>query len=345
MAAPSSQTVLVTGASGFVASHIIAAFLKAGYNVRGTLRSPSAIPSILAAQGLDEQSNRLTFSIVTDMTAPHAFDEAVKGVSAVMHTASPFVLEPKDIEADLLIPAIKGTTGLLESAATHAGPQLSRVVITGSFACILDLSQGYRPGYTYTEKDFNPATYKEAAESKDGGFSYCASKALAEKAAWDWIAEHKPQFGLTVICPPWIFGPSINPIKNLDRLNESTEAIWKLVNAKSIPPTDFAGFCDVRDAAAAHLRAFETSEAAGKRLLTGSHFDYQTAADLLREELPELRNRIPEGVKGAGIQEQVYQLDGSNATKVLGLEYTPLKVTMRDTVVQLLEAEKKLGGQ
>ncbi|RFU28120.1 hypothetical protein B7463_g8231, partial [Scytalidium lignicola] len=345
MTTASSQTILVTGASGFVASHIISTFLKAGYNVRGTLRSPSAIPSILAAQGLDEQSTRLTFSIVPDMSAPHAFDEAVKGVSAIMHTASPFVLSVKDNEAELLKPAINGTTGILESAAAHAGPQLSRVVITGSFACILDLSQGYRSGHVYSEKEYNPATYREAAESKDTGFSYCASKALAEQAAWDWMSQHKPQFGLTVLCPPWIFGPSINPIRNLDKLNESTEVIWKLINAKSIPATDFAGFCDVRDVAIAHLRASETAEAAGQRFIVGNHFDYQTAVDIIRDELPDLRDRIIEGVRGAGLTEAVYQLDGSKATRVLGIKYTPLNVTMRDTVRQLLDAEKTLGAQ
>lgn len=130
------------------------------------------------------------------MTAPHAFDEAVKGVTGVIHTASPFVLNPKDNENELLKPAINGTTGVLASAAAHAGPQLTRVVITSSFASILDLSKGYRPGYTYTENDFNPATYKEAAQSDNGGFSYCASKSLAERAAWDWVAEHKPHFTL-----------------------------------------------------------------------------------------------------------------------------------------------------
>src|SRR6266536_1826708 len=173
--------------------------------------------------------------------------------------------------------------------------------------------------------------------STNGAFSYCASKALAEKAAWDWMDEQKPSFTLSTINPPWVFGPSVSG-SSLDHLNESLQAIWKLINGstKEVPPTDFAGFADVRDVAKAHRLAYETKEAGGQRFLPGNHFDYQTAADIIREEFPELRNRVPEGVKGAGLKEEVYVPDGSKAEKILGLKYTSLKNTMVDTVKDLL---------
>jgi nucleoside-diphosphate-sugar epimerase len=204
------------------------------------------------------------------------------------------------------------------------------------------MSQGYRPGHIYTEADWNPMTFSEASIA-DGPTAYCASKGLAERAAWDWIKEHKPKFGLATICPPWIFGPNVAGIKNLSRLNESTETIWKLINGSTIPPTDFAGFADARDVAKAHLLAFEKPEAEGQRFIVGSHFDYQTAVDEIREEMPELRGRVPEGKPGAGKAEEVYQVDGSKVQRVLGLEYTPLRTTMKDTITQLVEAEKAAG--
>lgn len=342
LSTPSDKTVLVTGASGFVASYIIRALLEAGYNVRGSLRSNSAIPKIRAAQG--DLASRLSFAIVPDMSAPHAFDEAVKGVSGIIHTASPFILTPRDVEADLLKPAIRGTESILESAAT-AGPQLSRVVITASFASIFDMSLGYRPGYVYTEKEWNPATYSEAAGSSDGGFSYCASKALAEKAGWDWVAEHKPSYAVTTICPPWIFGPALSTITNLDHLNESTETIWNLINGSKseVPPVDFAGFANVTDVASAHLLAFESEAAAGERFLVGSHFDYQTAVDIIRDEFPSLKDRVPAGKPGSANLADWYTPDGSKAEKILGLKYTSLRDTLIDTVKDLLEAEKRTG--
>jgi nucleoside-diphosphate-sugar epimerase len=347
MASPSSQTILITGASGFVASHLIHAFLEAGYNVRGTIRSPSSIEKIKAAQG--PLSSRLSFSIVPDLSSPpSAYEDAVKGVSGIVHSASPFVMTPKDVKSELLEPAINGTKNVLEAAAQYGGPELKRVIITSSFASILDLSKGYRPGYVYTEKDWNPATYDEAANSDNGGFAYCASKGLAEHAAWDWLSAHpEVTFSLTTICPPWIFGPSLNTITNLDHLNESTEAIWKLINGstKSIPAIDFGGFADVRTIGQAHLKAFEIEEAGGERFLVGLHFDYQSAADAIREAIPELKDRVPEGTPGSGLnfQETLYTPDGSKAEKVLGIKYIDLKTSMVDTATGLVAAEKRLG--
>ncbi|EXJ74587.1 uncharacterized protein A1O5_02883 [Cladophialophora psammophila CBS 110553] len=336
---PKGETILITGLSGFVASHIAHAFLEAGYHVRGTVRSERSIAGIKEAH--TKHADQLSFAVVPDMAATDALSEAVEGVTGIIHTANPFILNPKNNEEELLKPSIDGMLNVLEAAATQ-GSSLRRTVLTASFACVLDLSKGLRPGYTYTESDWNPATYEEAKNSSNGGFTYCAAKGLAEKAAWEWIEKHKPSFSFTSINPPWIFGPSLGGIRSLDRLNESTEAIWKLVNgsAKEVPPIDFAGFADARDVALAHLRAYELEEAGGQRFIVGSHFDYQAAVDALRDDFPQIKERIPRGAPGA--REPVYQLDGSKAEKVLGVKYTPISVTLKDTVEDLLNAEKML---
>jgi nucleoside-diphosphate-sugar epimerase len=75
------QTVLVTGASGFVASHVVEAFLKAGFKVVGTVRSQATAQNVLKTQ--KHAGGNLSFAIVPDIAAPNAFDEAVKGVDGV----------------------------------------------------------------------------------------------------------------------------------------------------------------------------------------------------------------------------------------------------------------------
>ncbi|KAE9988951.1 hypothetical protein Vi05172_g9503 [Venturia inaequalis] len=336
MASPSEQTVLVTGANGFVAGQIISTLIKAGYNVRGTVRSESSIAGIIAAHPSHE--SQLSFAIVPDMTEPSNYKDALSGVTGIMHTASPFVLAVKDIATELLDPAINGVTCILKAAKEY-GPSVKRVILTSSFAAILDMTQGYRPGYTYTETDWNPMTYTEA-QTVDGATAYCASKALAEAAGWEWMRKNSPAFAFSTICAPWIFGPNISGIKDLSKLNESTHALYALLGAEKIPPTDFAGFADVRDVALAHLRVLELEEAQGERFLVGSHFDYQTAVDEVVKVLPELKERLPKGVSGSGLKEEVYALDGSKAERILGIEYTPLSVTMRDAFAQLVEKEK-----
>jgi len=99
----------------------------------------------------------------------------------LLTAASGFVMHVEHNERDLLDPAIKGTTEVLKAVQKNA-PQVKRIVITSSFAAMMDPTQGVRPGYTYTEKDWNPVTYVQA-KGGDGGTAYCASKTFAEKAA------------------------------------------------------------------------------------------------------------------------------------------------------------------
>ncbi|KAL7942846.1 hypothetical protein V8C42DRAFT_330545 [Trichoderma barbatum] len=339
MSAPSEQTLIVTGANGYVALHIIKQALDRGYNVRGTVRSASSgdkIRSVFADYG-----SQFSVAIVPELTKKElyepAFADAAKPITGVISVAAPFSLKVDDPVTGLLNPAVECAISVLEATRQY-GPNVRRIVNTSSFACILDLGKGYRPGYTYTEKDWNPMTHAEAAKA-DNATAYCASKALAEKAMWDWVEAQKPSFSLTSINPPWVFGPHLSPITSLTHLNESSEALWRLIDAKEVPAVDFGGFVDVRLVATAHLEAFERPEAAGERFICGQHFDYQSAVDSLRETLPELKSRLPEGTPGAGKTQPLYQLDGSKAERILGIKYIPLEVTMKDSFAQFLAAE------
>jgi nucleoside-diphosphate-sugar epimerase len=69
-----------------------------------------------------------------------------------------FPLRSRTTRRDLLDPAVGGATAVLEASKRY-GPSIRRVVNTSSFAAICDFSQGFRPGYTYTEKDWNLMTY------------------------------------------------------------------------------------------------------------------------------------------------------------------------------------------
>lgn len=70
-------------------------------------------------------------------------------------------------------------------------------VITSSFAAIIDTEKGNRPGYVYSEKDWNPMTEEAALENPSRG--YFGSKTFAEKAAWDFVEKEKPNFTLATV--------------------------------------------------------------------------------------------------------------------------------------------------
>lgn len=84
------RTILVTGASGFVATHIVRAFLEAGYKVRGTVRSEQTAAKV--KKNHPEYTSQLSFSIVPDVQTPGGFDEAVQNIDGVSN--APYVALP-----------------------------------------------------------------------------------------------------------------------------------------------------------------------------------------------------------------------------------------------------------
>lgn len=246
-------------------------------------------------------------------------------------------------ERDLLIPAIHGTTEILKAIQAY-NPNVKRVVITSSFAAIINLGEGLRPGYTYSEKDWNPCDYETAKDSDSGAVAYCASKALAEKAAFDFVKENKPNFTISTICPPMVYGPAAHSIASFDKLNTSSADIYRLINGseKTVPDTSFLAFVDVRDVGEAHLKAYESEQAAGQRyLVTGGNFTYQQVCDIIRKDFPHKKALTPEGTPGAPLP-PCYALDNSRATNELGIQFRSLQDTIHDQVKEFVELEKRI---
>lgn len=160
-----TRFVLITGASGFVGNHTLANFLTHGYRVRIVARNERGCQRILQIHSSHKDS--LETAIVPDITVPGAFDDAVKDVDGIIHMASPFVIKVEDNERDLILPALDGTRGILESAQKH-GSRVRRVVITSSFAAVADFTRGLWPGHVYEESQWNPLTYEETKNDQRG---------------------------------------------------------------------------------------------------------------------------------------------------------------------------------
>src|SRR5687768_9743509 len=140
------QTVFVSGASGFIAAHIVKKLLASGYRVKGSVRSGGdQAPHLLDFEGAE----RLDL-VPADLLAPGAFDDHVKGCDYVLHLASPFVMNAKDPQRDLVEPAVRGTRSMLEACAK--APSVKRVVVTSSMAAITDEPDGER---VLSEEDWN----------------------------------------------------------------------------------------------------------------------------------------------------------------------------------------------
>ncbi|XP_055927795.1 uncharacterized protein LOC129959042 [Argiope bruennichi] len=248
-----TATVLVTGASGYIAAHIIKLLLDEGYKVRGTVRDAQNEAKVKVLKELCPDATYPLELVEADLLKEDSWKEVVKNCSYVIHTASPFPSTTPANADDVIKPAVDGTKNVLQACA-DAGT-VKRVVITSSVAAVHG-EMVMEEGKEYTEGDW---TNTESA-SLD---LYSKSKTLAERAAWDFVKElpEDKKFELAVINPGLVLGPVIN-----GAISTSVEIVKKLLE-RSMPMVPKANFavCDVRDVALAHLKAMTLSNAADHR--------------------------------------------------------------------------------
>lgn len=340
--------VLLTGGSGFIAAHVLEQLLAKGYTVVTTVRSEHKAQKIREAYPDKASNGELKVVIVPDIAQLDAFDKVVKepGLEVVLHTASPFHFKFKDPKTELIDPAVNGTTGILKAIARSA-PTVRRVVITSSFAAIMDEDKITDPNHTFSEASWNPVTIDDI--HRHPMTAYRASKTLAEKAAWDFVKDpaNNVKFDLATINPPMVFGPVVHHLASLSSINTSNERIVDLLQGKwkdGVPSTGAATiWIDVRDVARAHIRAgLEVPEAGGKRLFTtAGTFSNSEIAENVRKNFPEYTDKLPEGeaLKAGELPpaEKRFKIDNKATNELLKIEYISVEQMVADTVRSLKE--------
>jgi len=268
-----ADLILVTGASGFLASHIVKQLLEQGYRVRGTVRSLKDEKKCKPLRNLAQSAKHELELVEADLLSEEQWLSAVRECTYVIHVASPVPnYVPKD-ENEVIKPAVNGTLFVLKAAAQPES-KVKRVVLTSSIAAIA--GDAFETDRMYTEKDWPDLNSLKP---------YSKSKVLAEKAAWDFVQERKkssfPCFELAVINPGYICGPILH-----DTFCASMELVSRMMNGQMpfIPDISLPS-CDVRDVAKAHLVALTLPEAHMNRhiIVTDSH-TLQDFAFWLKEE-------------------------------------------------------------
>ncbi|KAN0064118.1 hypothetical protein ACQY0O_003285 [Thecaphora frezii] len=337
--------VLVTGASGFIAVWCVHQLLERGHRVRGTVRSQ--VKGEYLRTLFKRHGDRFSFVIAEDLEKPRVFDEAVKGVDGVLHTASPFHFNTEgDPQGKLIQPAVNGTRSVLQSIYDH-GKQVKRVVVTSSFAAILDSAKPVP--YAFDEKDWNessPANAEKLGNQQEATDAYRASKTLAERVAWEFVESHQPAWDLVTVNPPMVLGPLLHQVQSAESLNTSTGMLWRLWHggfSESELPGARGAAVDVRDVAYCHVESLLRSEAGGNRFATTSGpLVWQNVCDLTHasNKIPEeYRSKAPRGEPGAKVVQNT--LDGSKAQRVLGVIYYTLQETLEDAAASYIDYEKR----
>ena len=279
------DTVLVTGATGFIAQHCILRLLEAGYRVRGTARSTGRTGEI-AAVLLPHLSNAARdrvgddFAVVAaDLTSDNGWDAAVAGCRFVLHVASPIPRTPPKNDDDLIVPARDGVLRVL-GAANSAG--VERVVLKSSVAA----------GLYGRDRDqvFDESEWSNVDDPRIG--AYEKSKTLAERAAWDFIGSlgDNARTELVTINPGLVLGPLLS-----SDWGTSGELVKKILERDfpAIPDLNFA-MVDVRDVASAHVAAMTFPMAAGKRYICAQeNHSMRAVARILAEHFDGRGFKVP----------------------------------------------------
>ncbi len=279
--------------------------------------------------------------VEADLLTEGSFDRAAEGCSYVLHTASPYTLTVKDPQRELVAPAVNGTINVLASCERA---RVNRVVLTSSMAAVTDEPESDR---VLTEADWNT---KSSLERNP----YYFSKTLAERAAWDFVKQRRPWFDLVSVNPFLIVGPSLVP-----GLNTSNQIFVDLLKGTYPGIVGLTwGFVDVRDVAAAHVRAMDTPTASGRYICAGEAASMRTVVGLLRKhgwavgyKLPSIGLDNPVGdvivrlgsyLQPSGVGSylrthvgRVPRYDTSKIRRELGMTFRPLAETIAETMTDL----------
>uniref|UniRef100_A0ACD5WCU6 Uncharacterized protein n=1 Tax=Avena sativa TaxID=4498 RepID=A0ACD5WCU6_AVESA len=315
------ETVLVTGASGFIGSWLVRLLLARGYSVHAAVLNPddkAETGHLLALAAAAGDEGRVRF-FRCDLLDGAAMLAAVRGCSGVFHLASPCTVDQVlDPQKELVVPAVEGTLNVLRAAKEAGG--VRRVVVTSSVSAVVPCP-GWPAGEVLDERCWTDIDYCDK-----NGVWYPASKALAEKAAWKFAEEN----GLDVVAvnPGTVLGEMIPP-----RVNASMAMFLRLLEGCTEEYKDFfIGPVHVEDVALAHVLLYENLSASGRHLCVEPICHWSDFAAKVAELYPDYKvpkfpdDTQPGLVRAAAVPKKLM---------ALGLRFSPLEKIISDAVESL----------
>lgn len=342
-----SKPIMVTGATGYVAGWLVKKLLESGTTVHAAVRDPNNERKLAHLNTLADNSPGNIKYFKSDLLKNGSYGDAMQGCELVYHTASPFTVDVKDPQKDLIEPAEQGTANVLESAKNTSS--VKRVVVTSSCAAIYTdaIDTQNAPGGMITEDIWNKTASIDYQP-------YSHSKTLAERKAWQ-IAKSQSRFDLITINPSLVIGPPLNP----HTVTSETFRIFKQLGDGTMKmgvPKLGIGIVDVRDVADSHILAGFTPEAQGRYISSGHNTDFLEMGLKLQDEFgdcfPLPKKTMPKWLlmligpfanklfTRKFIRNNVdipWKADNSKIKNDLGVSFRPLKDSLNETFQILVD--------
>jgi nucleoside-diphosphate-sugar epimerase len=141
---------LVTGASGYIALHVVDQLLKEGHFVRGTVRSLKDQKKSEPIRNLSKNSKGELELVEADLLDANSWKQAVQNIDYILHVASPLPLSNPSNEDEVIKPAVDGTLNVLKAALET---EVKRIVVTSSGLAIT--------GYNYEDKIYSEKDWSD----------------------------------------------------------------------------------------------------------------------------------------------------------------------------------------
>ncbi|KAF9769133.1 hypothetical protein IL306_013495 [Fusarium sp. DS 682] len=286
-AIPRGSWVLVTGANCYTGSHVVIELLKRGFNVRGTVRDLSYSKWLLEHPSVKPHADEGKVELVLANTSkPGDFDDAVKGVSAVIHLANigDYTPDPNVGFAS----AIESALTVCRSAAKE--PSIKRfVVASGLWSAVWP-----KPGETksITQDTWNDDLVKVAQAPPPYELSRILPVCLgarveSEKAVWKFVKDEKLPWEVNSVSPCWILGDPLNARHYGPMPTQLLQQLY-LGKTDALTENTTVYYTHVSDVAVIYVAATIDPDVKGARIpALAKSFNWNNALAILRKAYPD----------------------------------------------------------
>ena len=304
---------MITGANGYLASHIVKQLLEKGYNVNACVRNAenkSSVNHLLKLSSSSSPSGKLHLFSTGDMSDTNLYgryEKPLANCDAVFHAATP--LSPKfkgqfDGMRDMLNPGMEGTKELLEtiSKSPTTCSSIQCFVLTSSMSAAAPVPEPPIKDESHWSDD--------DAQLARGNFYGCL-KTRQEKLCQQWseqaVREGKlaPNFRYCAINPTMIVGPPLLDDEDCDdnytpsgtmgslyraiKPSDDQDLIGQAVKGvKRKARNDSMSYIDVQDCAAMHVAAMENTNASGRYFSLVESWHWNEILSTLKELYPSI---------------------------------------------------------